>query len=261
MQRLARHILCAMLVTLAACSSGAAEPITPVLLTTFTNPTPAFGEHFARSVAAVGSNRVVIGARGENLGGSSSGAAYLYRVDGLLLATLTNPTPANFDYFGDVVSGLGDDRILVGAFRDDTGATDTGAAYLFNTNGALLATFTNPFPAASDYFGIALAEVGKGWIAIGAWHGNGGVPDAGAVYLFDTNGAFLLSLTNPTPSGSDNFGYSIAALGDDRVIVGDYGDNSGADFAGAAYVFKTNGILLTTITNPFPVADWQAPVC
>ncbi|MBI1925765.1 T9SS type A sorting domain-containing protein [Candidatus Poribacteria bacterium] len=44
--------------------------------------------------------------------------------------TFTNPTPAAFDSFGTSVSVDGD-RVLVGAYADDTGAPDAGAAYLF----------------------------------------------------------------------------------------------------------------------------------
>src|SRR5437867_3147251 len=62
---------------------------------------------------------------------------------GFPLLTFTNPTPAVDDRFGYSVAAVGTDRVLIGAPLDDTGATNAGAAYLFSTNGALLATFTN----------------------------------------------------------------------------------------------------------------------
>ena len=38
-------------------------------------------------------------------------------------------------------------------YQDDTGATHTGAAYVFNADtGALLSTLTNPSPGNADYF-------------------------------------------------------------------------------------------------------------
>ncbi len=48
-----------------------------------------------------------------------------------LLTTFTMPTPATEDLFGSSVAAVGSDRVLIGTPRDDTGATDAGAAYLF----------------------------------------------------------------------------------------------------------------------------------
>jgi hypothetical protein len=55
-----------------------------------------------------------------------------------LLATINNPTPENSDTFGNAVVAVGNDRVLIGAFEDDTGASGAGAAYLFSTE-----TFTD----------------------------------------------------------------------------------------------------------------------
>ena len=127
-------------------------------LLTITNPTPAAGDSFGISLAAVGNDRMVVGAIGA---ASAAGAAYLFRTDGTLLTTFTNPTPAAYDYFGRSVAALGNERVLIGAYLDDLGATDAGAAYLFSTNGTLLTTFTNPAPAATDCFGWSLVAVGS----------------------------------------------------------------------------------------------------
>ena len=56
--------------------------------------------------------------------------------------TLTNPSPAAYDYFGYSVAAVSSDWVLIGAHRCDTGATDAGAAYLFTTDGTLLTTST-----------------------------------------------------------------------------------------------------------------------
>ena len=64
-----------------------------------------------------------------------------------LLRTFQKPTPAANDDLGCSVAAVGN-NVLIGAYRDDTGATDAGAAYLFDgSTGALLRTFTNPTPA------------------------------------------------------------------------------------------------------------------
>ena len=67
-----------------------------------------------------------------------------------LITTFTNPTPAAFDGFGGPMAAVGTDRIVIGASRDNTaGASESGVAYLFRNNGALLTTFFNPTTAAS----------------------------------------------------------------------------------------------------------------
>ena len=75
---------------------------------------------------------MLIGAHGDDNGMTDVGAAYLFSTNGTLLASFTNPTPAVNDQFGFSVAALGNDRVLIGALQNDTGATDAGAAYLFS---------------------------------------------------------------------------------------------------------------------------------
>ncbi|MBI1928346.1 FG-GAP repeat protein, partial [Candidatus Poribacteria bacterium] len=169
-----------------------------------------------------------------------------------LTQTLLNPTPAASDYFGFSVSVDGD-RVLVGAYGDDTGATDAGAAYLFDAvTGVLLHTFTNPTPAGGDLFGWSVSVDGDR-ILVGAVLDDTGASDAGAAYLFDAvTGVLLQTFTNSTPAGGDLFGYSVSVNGD-RVLVGAMSDDTGTTDAGAAYLFDAvTGVLLQTFTNPTP---------
>jgi hypothetical protein len=225
------------------------------LSATFTNPTPAASDYFGQAVATVGADKVLIGARNDGTGATGAGAAYLFSINGTLLTTFTNPTPAASDWFGMAVAAVGTDKVLIGAYGDDTGAANAGAAYLFSLNGTLLTTFTNPAPAANDYFGRAVAAVGTDKVLIGAFQDDTGATDAGAAYLFSTNGTLLTTFTNPTPAVSDNFGMAVAGVGTDKVLIGAYRDDTGATDAGAAYLFSTNGTLLTTFTNPTPAAS------
>lgn len=222
------------------------------LIQAFGNPTPGASDSFGYAVAAGGPDWLLVGAKYDFSPVPNSGTAYLFMTNGTLLTTFTNPTPAEVDVFGGSVAALGTDRVLIGAFGDDLGAMDSGVAYLFTTSGRLLTTFTNPTPAISDNFGFAIAAVGNDRVLIGAYGDNTGGNDAGAAYLFDTNGTLLLTLTNPTPAATDNFGYSVAAAGPDRVLISAPQDDTGALNAGAAYLFSTDGTLLTTLTNPTP---------
>ena len=155
-----------------------------------------------------------------------------------LLTTITNPTPTLDDWFGNSVAAVGSDRVLIGAPYDDTGAANAGAAYLFSTNGTLLTTFTNPTPVSGAQFGFSVTAVGSDRALIGAFQDNAGAAGAGAAYLFSTNGTLLTVFTNPTPATFDLFGFSVLAVGTDRVLIGAILDDTSATDAGAAYLFS-----------------------
>ena len=225
------------------------------LLTTVTNPTQANYDYFGYAVAAMGDDGVVIGAYQTDAAATDIGAAYFFNTSGTLLVTFTNPTPSLNDWLGYAVAGLGGDRVFLAAPNDDQGATDAGVVHLISTNGNLLTTFTNPTPATGDGFGRSLAVVGSDRVLVGAYQDDTGATNAGAAYLFTTNASLLTIFTNPTPAHSDYFGWSLAAVGGDRVLVSAYLDDTGASNAGAAYLFRTDGTLLTTLTNPTPAVD------
>src|SRR5687767_10475972 len=140
------------------------------------------------------------------------------------LITFTNPTPAANDFFSSSVVAVGSNRILIGASSDNTGAANAGAAYLFSTTGALLATLTNPTPIFSDSFGYSAAAVGTDALLIGA---PARANSSGIAHLLNTNGALITTFPNPTYSGPEFFGISVAAVGTDSVLIGAPGEGSG----------------------------------
>ena len=225
------------------------------LLTTFTNPTPETIEDFGWITAPVGTDRVLITAPQDNTGAMDTGAAYLYSVSGTLLLTLTNPSPQADDFFGYAMAAAGDNALIVAASDDDLGATNAGTVYVFNTNGTLLTTITNPTPAEDDFFGVWLTSVGDDAILIGAIGDDTFGDESGAAYLYSLNGTLITTFTNPTPEFEDYFGFSGAAVGNDRVVIGAPYDSVGAQYTGTAYLFSTNGTLLATITNPAPAVE------
>ncbi len=224
------------------------------LLTTFTNPTPRSDESFGISVAAVGADAVLIGAYFESdTSGFFSGAAYLFNTNGTLLTTFINPTPAAGDGFGWSVAALDNDLVLIGAPFDSAGASESGAAHLFRTDGTWLTTFTNPTPASGDNFGSALSGVGSDRVLIGTPFDRTGGTYAGAAYLFSTNGTLLTTFTNPTPANPLFFGYAVAGVDDDHLLIGAYGAFA-LPLAGKVYLFGTAGNLITNIPDPNPVS-------
>jgi len=79
--------------------------------------------------------------------------------------------------------------------------------------------------------------------------------------LFSTNGTLLNTYTNPGPPATDRFGYSVAAVGSDRVLIGAYdAANLGLIKAGAAYLFSALPSLTICLTTTNTVAvSWPSP--
>jgi FG-GAP repeat len=233
------------------------DSVTGTLLQTFQTPYPERYGNFARAVVGV-NNNVLIGVPNDD--------AYLFdSVTGRLLQTFHNPnpdseviaavdnnvlteapaveipkpplSPYSYDRFGEVMAVVGN-NVLIGAPGEDMGATDTGAAYLFDSvTGTLLRTFQNPNPGQNDYFGETVAAVGNN-VLIGAPGDDTGAIDAGAAYLFDGNtGVLLRTFQNPTAEDFEYFGSSLGALGNHSVI-GIIEQPAGSNpKAGAVYLF------------------------
>jgi len=265
------------------------------LITAFTNPAPTSFGNFGWSAAAVGSDRVLIGAPGNTTGLDNRGVVYLFstngallttftnplpqtgdfgrsvavgggglvlidrhsfNTNGVLLTTFTNPTPASVFGFGSSIAAVGSDRVLIGAEGYDFGVTNSGAAFLFSTNGVLLTTLTNPNPG-NHLFGHSVTAALKDKLVVGAPRSDPTQGNSGAAYLFNTNGVLLLAFTNPNPATVDNFGWSVVAVGNDRVLIGALFNYTDGVPAGAACLYSSNGTLLATITTPIPVANAQ----
>ena len=209
------------------------------------------GTIFGSSVA-VDSNTVVIGSPGED---SGSGAAYVFtKTNNVWSAVrLTASDRANDDSFGRWVAVDGD-FVVVGAWQDDDGGTDSGSVYVFtkpsggwgtwvtlstSSKAALTAKLTASDAAADDHFGWSVSVDGDN-VVVGAYGNDDDGADSGSVYLFTKpSGGWVtatetVKLTAPDGAADDNFGDSVAA-GGGRVIVGAPGDESET---GAAYVFS-----------------------
>jgi hypothetical protein len=150
---------------------------------------------------------------------------------------------------------------VTGAPYDDTYAQDSGAVKVFDsTTGALLFVLTNPTPALNDHFGSAVAISGSR-VAVAAVLDDAAGTDVGIVYVYDLGGATptapVVILNKPNPVTNDRFGEALAISGD-LVVVGSDGDDTGADFAGSAYVFDLGSATPTTpaftLHNPDPEA-------
>jgi hypothetical protein len=227
------------------------------LLQTLQQPSPAAGDWFGNSVAAVGDN-VLSGALGVDTPVHDAGAGFLFDgKTGEVLLTLQEPEPHDSDWFGATVAAAGS-NLLVGAPLDHVGDVEAGGAYLFDgSTGKLLQSFHQPKLQADDWFGVSLAAVGDN-VLVGAFLDNTGASGAGAAYLFDgKTGALIRSLQKPKPAANDQFGLSMAVLGN-SIIIGAPGDSTGKKSAGAVYLFDADtGAFQRMLQNPTPVAGEQ----
>ncbi len=152
---------------------------------------------------ALDNNRLVVGAFSDSSGGVNRGAVHLFNGVGNDFSELTwqnklasgigannMPELANSDFFGWSVA-LDGNRLVVGAFGDDTGGRSRGAVHLFNNGGINSSGITwqrklaaNNVPllaelADGDGFGLSVA-LDDGHLAIGSFDETSG---SGAVYL------------------------------------------------------------------------------
>lgn len=238
------------------------DATTGTLARTFLNPGPSLiaSDNFGFAVAQYG-DRALISAIGDDAGAANAGAAYLFdTVTGAHLWTFLNPTPASADQFGFDVALFGD-RALISAASADTGATNAGSAYLFDTmTGALIRTFNNPTPALNDMFGTKIALSGTRAL-IGAPQDDTKGFNEGAAYLYDlATGDLLQTLLIPTQVGDSEFLGQGVALSDDWALVGAAFRNHGLPTAqqdrGAAFLFDADtGAFLQEILDPLPVRN------
>ena len=112
----------------------------------------------------MGNDKIVVGASGDN---SSTGAVYVYDLDGTGQTKITASDGAASDGFGFSVA-VGSGRIVVGAYGDDDNGSSSGSAYIFDLDGNQLAKITSSDGAAFDNFGDSVA-VGSNKIVIGAY--------------------------------------------------------------------------------------------
>ena len=224
---------------------------------TIKNPTPALGDVFGASVAAVGTN-ILIGAMGDDTAASNAGAAYLFDRSGNVLTSYFSPKSGTNQYFGNTVASLLDSPV-VGEYYGSRLGIRSGSVYVFDATltGTIRTPtqiFDNPTPACDDHFGVSITTFGT-QLFVGADGDDTAATNAGAAYVIDTiTGNVTQTLLNPTPAYNDYFGRSLAANAT-MVVVGSPADDFGAMDSGQVHVFDSaTGLLLRTLNNPAPSA-------
>ena len=219
---------------------------------------------------------VIVGATGNDAGGSNAGRAYIFfgGTDMNNVADVLLTGAAATDNFGYSVSEAGDVNgdgytdVIVGAINNDAGGSNAGRVYIYFGGAVMdnIADVTLTGELASDNFGNSVSAAGDvngdGYsdVIVGAALNDGGGSNAGRAYIYfggsPMNNTADLILTGA--AGADNFGISVSDCGDVNgdgyydVIVGAYLNDAGGINAGRAYIYfggvsmnNTPDVLLT----------------
>jgi hypothetical protein len=228
------------------------------------------GDLFGYTVAGAGDVNgdgyfdVLVGARWNDGGGTSSGEAYLYFGSSSGLSASpdwSKQGEAASDEFSRSIAGAGDlngdgyDDVIIGAFSNDDGGTNAGKAYVYFGSSSGLSTIPDwnvTGEGAGDLLALSVSGAGDlngdGYdeILIGAPQNDGSGSNAGKVYLFlgsasGPSGTVDWSFQGET--AADQLGGSVASAGDvnndgyDDIIMGaQYNDDHGGN-AGKTYLY------------------------
>lgn len=205
------------------------------------------GDRFGRSVAAA-DGRVVIGAPGDDDGGSGAGATYVFgrgRRGWTIQAKLTARDAAEHDGFGTAVAASGD-AVLVGAYGDDDRGSFTGAAYVFRRGPDAWMQEAKLLPrdaAPLDEVGASVA-LRDDLALIGAPHASArGGRGAGRATVFRHSAAGWaewVPLESPESAEGDGLGHAVALCAG-SVLVGVHFDDDHGAGSGSAYLFVPSG--------------------
>ena len=229
-------------------------------------PNPSVNDYFSMSLAMNhDGTKVIIGAPSEDstadqsssTGAGDSGAAYIftYSNGSWDTGTMIKAEDAQgSDDFGQGVSMNSDGtKVLVGAQREDTGASDSGAAYIFTFSDGSWSQQAKIFPdvavANGNFGGKGLQLSPDGTKAIVGAHmspGAGGSTGVGAAYVFTYDGSSWSQQGKIMASdgkGDDMFGDTASISSDGtRVIVGAFSsDHLGGNSTGKAYIYTYSG--------------------
>jgi len=197
------------------------------------------GDLFGQAVAIEG-DAALVGALLHDGASTDSGAAYVFRFNGsswvqeqkLLATDGGDPDLAGLGVSVSLSCGVA----LVGAYGDDDGGVNSGAAYVFGRIGGVwmqMAKLVAPDPVPFAYFGVRVS-LSHNNALIGAWGDDDCGAASGSAYLFQDIGIAagcweLVKLVASDCAGNHRLGDSIAISGTTAFV--------GSPGAGAAYVF------------------------
>ncbi|HFE63055.1 MAG TPA: T9SS type A sorting domain-containing protein [Caldithrix sp.] len=200
------------------------------------------------------SDRVLIGARGDDPNGAASGSAYLFSRNGINWneeQKVWASDGVQGEGFGSVIH-LSGNRCIVGA--PNAGPFNTGKAYIFRKDGGNWTEekiLTASDAAMEKKFGSSVAISGE-LAVVGSSKDNENGNESGSGYVYLYNGIDWVENVKLLPSdgaAGDEFGSS-AALDGYTAIVGSPADDDSGSNSGSAYLFELSA-------QPPPVVKWE----
>jgi len=218
---------------------------------TIQSPTPTMNGYFGWSLCFSGDTIVVSDSGADVEGMSYAGEVHLYDSDGNFVETLHSPEPSIGVYFGYSLDGS-EGIFVVGEQYAKVGETgQAGKAYIFASDGDLLATLQSPEPQYDAIFGNIIAVSGDIVVVGEYWAEVEGLSKAGRAHIFDTEGNLLATLQSPEPEATAMFGRWVDTSGD-LILIAEPSANGESVDEGRAYVFDPEGNLLATLSAPEP---------
>ena len=190
---------------------------------------------FGQKVAIRGST-IAVGAYGKDI---FTGTAYIFEQKNdstwEQVQIIKDPRGKHRDYFGSAIA-LTDKYLAIGAWGDDTKATNAGAVYLYEKTGGkwqLTKKIYASDAAYRDKFGFSL-DMNEQILAVGAYSNDDKDVSSGTVYLFDLTDLKVIKVLRAHDAGKYwEFGRSIS-IDNNAIAIGAIGADN---FIGAAYIF------------------------
>ena len=181
----------------------------------------------------------------------SAGMVHFYTHNGDYVKSTSSTEPMEQGNYGFSLS-CNDDLIVVGEpgpLIYDENITSRVLAY--DNSGSYLYTIQQS-DARTGSFGMSLA-VNNDTIIVGEPYFSESIPSwQGIIYMYTLNGSLIRNITSPfhmTSNRPRNFGFRVSAS-DNIFSVGEVrGNVEEHEFAGRAYIYNRNGMLLANLTS------------
>ena len=205
-------------------------------------------DNFGSSVY-ITSDKLIVGAFGDDDNGSNSGSIYVYDANNLSASPTKIPSPGNAnDRFGSSIVA-NSSKIAVGAYGTDRGGVEnSGAVYVYDANdlsSTPVKLEPNTLFAEAEQYGRSSINlsISEDKLVVGAYLNDDLADRAGKVYIYDLNdlSAQPTELTAFDGHGNQRFGISTRLTGD-RLLVG---ANGSQGFTGAVYIYDMNDLSAT----------------
>lgn len=166
--------------------------------------------------------------------------------------------------FGYAVAVSGT-TMVVGARFDGTTAASAGSAFVYvlsGTNWTQQAQLLASDGAAFDKFGQSVA-ISEDTIVVGAYQADAPLANGGSAYVFVRNGTTWTQqqkLTASDGTANDEFGNSVAIIGETVIVGAHLTDLPSNSEAGAVYRFTRSGTVWTGVQKLIPTASPSGPI-